>query len=314
MGKEKRKMVKENKILVTGGTGMVGRELQKIMPNAIYVGTKDCNLMNWSEVSALVKRHQPELIIHLAAVVGGIMDNLSDPTKYIIANTLMNTHILTAAHHYEVKKFIGMSSTCIYPDVMPIDSYPLKEECIHKGEPAKSNFGYAIAKRTMCATIDSIRNQYKCQYCYLIPCNLYGEYDNYDTSRSHFVAALIRKIYEAKKNNIDKIVLYGTGLPLRQFLFAADLAKVIREMILMNRYADLNVAPDETYSIDEIARTALHACDAEHLKIEYDTTKPDGQFRKDCSNKKLLNMMPDFNFTDLHTGLQETFIKYKPGF
>lgn len=304
-------MVKESKILVTGGTGMVGRELQKILPNAIYVGTKDCNLLNWREVVAMVKTHKPELIIHLAAIVGGITDNLTYPTQYIIANTIMNTHILAAAHEYDVKKFIGMASTCIYPDMLSSEYYPLKEEYIHKGEPAKSNFGYAIAKRTMCATIDAIRNQYKYQYCYLIPCNLYGEHDNYNPLKSHFVAALIRKIYEAKKNNEEKIVLYGSGRPLRQFLYAADLAKVIREMIMLNRYTDLNVAPDDVLTIDEIAKTALRACEAEDIKIEYDSSMPDGQFRKDCCNKKLKNLMPGLMFTELYDGIRETFNKYK---
>jgi GDP-L-fucose synthase len=142
----------------------------------------------------------------------------------------------------------------------------------------------------------------------LIPCNLYGEYDKYGEN-SHFVASLIKKIHNAKMLNQDKITLFGTGKPLRQFMHSNDLAKIIKKCIVDDIYDNFNVATEENISIDEIAKIALKSCNAEHIKIEYDITKPDGQYRKDVSINKLNSIISDFTPISLYDGIKNTYNK-----
>jgi GDP-L-fucose synthase len=162
-------------------------------------------------------------------------------------------------------------------------------------------FSYGYAKRCLGVQADSYNKQYDTKYNYLIPCNLFGQFDKYGDQNSHFVAALIKKIHRANFSGDDKIVLFGSGKPLRQFMYAGDLAHVIKYCIDNNITDSFNVATPEVYSIKEIAEIALKACDAEHLKIEFDSTKPDGQFRKDVSIEKMKEIMPDdFKITSLY--------------
>jgi GDP-L-fucose synthase len=296
--------MEQKKIVVTGGSGMVGRSLKKIMPDAIYLSSKDYDLTSEHEIEKMYKELQPDCVVHLAAKVGGIMDNINKPGEYFTDNVLMNTLLVEYARKYNVDRFIGILSTCIFPD--KVEEYPMKEEDMHLGPPTPTNFSYGYAKRSLAVQIDSYNKQYGTKYQYLTPCNLYGEYDKFGEN-SHFVAALIKKIHKAKVNGDDKIVLFGTGTPLRQFMYSGDLAEVIKYCIDNDIYDSMNVAIDENVSIDQIARMALKACNAEHIKIEYDSTKPDGQFRKDVSSDKLKGILPNFNPTPLEEGINKTY-------
>lgn len=296
----------KNKILVTGGSGMVGKSLKDIMPDAIYLSSKDFDLTKEFEVIRMYDMHKPTHVIHLAAKVGGIIDNIKYPANYFDENILMNTHLVKWAHEFKVKRFIGILSTCIYPD--KVDKYPMTEEMLHLGPPTPTNFSYGYSKRCLAVQIDAYNKQHNLNYNYLIPCNLYGEYDKYGDN-SHFVAALISKIINAKKNNEDHIKLFGSGKPMRQFMYSGDLARIIKYIIDNNCYESFNVATPENYSIDKIARIALKACDAEYLKIKYDSTKPDGQYRKDVSTQLMNKVIPDFQFTTLYDGIKNTYNK-----
>lgn len=293
-------------ILVTGGSGMVGKSLKELIPQASYISSKDCDLTNPIEVELLIKTHKPEVIIHLAAKVGGIIDNINKPAEYFDDNILMNTLLLKSAHKYGVERFIGILSTCIYPD--SVIKYPMSESMLHLGPPTPTNFSYGYAKRSLAVQIDAYNKQYGTKYQYLIPCNLYGEHDKYGDN-SHFVAALIKKIHNAKISGHDKMTLFGTGTPLRQFMHSNDLAMIIKKCLDDNIYENFNVATEENVSIDEIARIALKACDAEHIGIEYDSTKPDGQYRKDVSIDRLKNLIPDFSAISLYDGIKDTYSK-----
>jgi GDP-L-fucose synthase len=297
------------KILVTGGSGMLGRSLQEIMPDAFYASSENCDLTKQGEVRTMVREYAPDIIIHLAAVVSGIQDNIKRPVNHFEDNLLMNTFLIKAAKEFGVKRFIGMLSTCIYPDVAK--SYPLTEDQIHEGPPTQTNFGYGYAKRCMAVMIDQYNNQFGTKYSYLIPANLLGKYDKYSDDRSHYVGALIKKIYEAKIGGADHIELFGNGMPLRQFMLADDLAKIIKLCIENDVTESFNVSPDEVYTIKEIAKIALKACDAQHLKIIFDPTKPNGQMDKTASNKKLKSIFPDFNFTLLHDAIKKTYKEYE---
>ena len=184
----------------------------------------------------------------------------------------------------------------------------MKEEYLHDGPPTRTNFSYGIAKRGMSVHIDAMNKQHGTNYCYLTPCNLYGVHDKFD-GRSHFVAALIKKIYEAKRLGEDKIRLFGTGTPLRQFMNAKDFGRIIVSMVDNNINKSFNVATQENISIDTIARIALKSLDCEHMSIEYDSTKPDGQYRKDVDTTKFINLFPDFKFIKLEDGIREVFEK-----
>ena len=167
-----------DRILVTGGSGLVGKHLQDILPDAIYVSSKDYDLTDLQQVRDMMNKEKPTSVIHLAARVGGIVDNINYPVDYLEENVLMNTNVLKACHEFDVEKVIAILSTCVYPDV--VDIYPMKEEDLFNGPPTPTNFSYGFAKRCMAAHIDSYRKQYNKKWSYLIPCNLYGEYDKYE--------------------------------------------------------------------------------------------------------------------------------------
>jgi len=292
------------KILVTGGSGMVGRSLKKILPNATYISSKDYNLTSEVDVIKMFETHKPEVIIHLAAKVGGIIDNINKPAEYFDDNILMNTLLLKYSLKYNVNRFIGILSTCIYPDVM--ENYPMLESDLHLGPPTKTNFSYGYAKRALAVQIDAYNQQYGTKYQYLIPCNLYGKYDKYGDN-SHFIAALIKKIHNAKINNHNEITLFGDGTPLRQFMHSDDLAYIIKYCLENNIYSNMNVATSENLTINEMAQIALEACDAKYININYDITKPNGQYRKDVSIDILKNKIPMFNHIKLKEGIKKTY-------
>ena len=288
-------------IVVTGGSGLVGKHLQDILPEAIYVSSSAYDLTKMDEVKEMMIDFEPDAVIHLAARVGGIMDNMTYPVDYLEENILMNTNVLKACHEFDVDKVIAILSTCVYPDV--VDTYPMKEEDLFNGPPTPTNFSYGFAKRCMAAHVDTYRKQYNKKWSSLIPCNLYGEYDKYEEHHSHFVSALIKKIYEAE----DSIELWGTGKPLRQFMYGGDLARVIKYMIENDVVGDFNVAPEWVHSINDLATIGKNACKKENLVVNYDNTKPDGQFRKDVDSSKLLKVLQDFEFTSLEEGIKKVY-------
>jgi len=297
------------KIIVTGGSGLVGNYLKKILPNAVYLSSKDYDLTIQSEVKKMYETHEPDCVVHLAARVGGIFDNIHHPSEYFEQNILMNTFMVKYAQQYGVKKFIGILSSCIFPDV--VETYPMKEEDLHLGPPTKTNFSYGMAKRALAVQIDSCNEEYGTEYMYMSPCNLYGESDKDDENKSHFVTALIKKIYLANLNNENHIMLYGDGSPLRQFMRASDMAKIIKIVIEKDIKESFNIATKENISINDIAKIALKATDSEHLEIRYDKTKPNGQMRKDLSIEKFERLIPNYNFINLEDGIREYYKTYK---
>jgi len=292
------------RILITGGSGLVGRYLQDILPgpNTFYMSTKDGDLTDIQFVRWMISSYTPDVVIHLAAKVGGIKDNISNPVGYFEDNILMNTNILKVSHEYKVKRFIGVLSTCIYPD--KLENYPMKEEDMFLGPPTPTNFSYGYAKRSLAVQIDAYNQQYGTKYNYLIPCNLYGEFDNFeDENKMHFITALLHKIRNAKDN---KIGLLGTGKPLRQFMYAKDFAEIIKLVIDNDITESFNVAPDYNYSIKEMAEIAINSINP-LLKINFSNPELDGQYRKDVDNSKMRSLIPNFKFTPLEEGILRTY-------
>ena len=301
-------MNNENKILVTGGSGLVGKYLKKILPDATYISSKDYDLTTENGVQKMFLKHKPNIVIHLAARVGGIIDNIEHPAEYFTQNVLMNTLLVEYSRIFKVKKFIGILSTCIYPDIAK--KYPMDESMLHDGPPTITNFSYGYSKRSMGAQIDAYNKQYNLNYQYLIPSNLYGEEDKDDENKSHFLTSLIKKIHSSKKNKKDDITLFGNGTPLRQFMFAGDFAEIIKMTIDSGVNDSFNIATEENLSIKDMAEIALKVTNNQNIKINWDTTKPNGQFRKDVSIDKFKNLFPNFKFTSLSEGIKLVYNSY----
>jgi GDP-L-fucose synthase len=302
------------KILVTGGSGLLGNTLKSFLFDAVYVRSKEFDLTDQRNCRLLIDQEEPDWIIHGAAKVGGIFANETQPNSFYEDNILINTNMVRAARIAGVKRFTGIISTCAYPDNVPsfeneicLSAYPLKEDYLHQGPPSESNFGYGIAKRALATHIDLCNEEYGTKYNYLIPCNLYGPHDNYDLNTSHFVAALIRKIYEARKTK--KITLFGDGSPIRQFMLAKDLASIILRMITLDITDSFNVATPEVRSIKDITRIALQATGHTDYKVEW-TGANNGQYRKDVDISKFRNHFPDYVFDSLDFGIRYTFLEY----
>ena len=291
------------KLLVTGGTGLVGKYLQQFT-DGIFVNSSQYNLMYEKDAAQMFMDHQPDVVIHLAAKVGGIMDNIANPFQYYEDNLLMNTYMVKYARMYNVKKFVGVLSSCIFPDV--VDHYPMVEEDMHKDLPNANNFGYGYAKRVMGCHIDIARKQ-GLNYSYITPSNLYGEFEHGDISRKHFVGALLEKIHNAKQNGDKSITLFGDGTPLRQFTFAKDVAEILNMIVTYDIKENLNISTPSNFTIDFMAREALEAANAQHLQIIYDMSKPNGQMRKDIDTTKFKNIFPNYEFTSYVKGIKQTY-------
>ena len=295
------------KILVTGGTGLVGTYLKKILPEATYVSSKDYNLLDKKDVQRMFSDIKPRKIIHLAARVGGVHHNIQEPVKYFEENLLMNTFVLQESFLNKVESFLGMLSSCIYPN--DVKNYPIKEENLLEGAPHQDLFSYSYAKRCLAIQIDAYNKKYNTKYNYLIPCNLYGEYDKFDPIEGHFVGALIEKIINAKKSRSKSIEIFGDGTPYRQFMHARDLAQIIKMTILKNIFLSFNVAAEENYTIKKIVEIALEACNIQNLNIYFDKSKPNGQLRKDIDITNLKKLFPDFTPINLIDGIKEIYNK-----
>ena len=298
-------MYNEQDILITGAGGLVGSELNKLYPNAIKIYHKNFDLTKETDVQNLFQIYKPKCIIHCAGRVGGILDNLKHPALFFDDNILMNTLMVKYAYLNNVERFIGILSSCIFPDVS--SHYPLELNDLHKGAPTETNFSYGYSKRCLAVQIDAYNKEYGTKYNYLMPCNMYGEHDRYDMEKSHFIPMLLMKIKNAVKENKDHILLLGDGTPLRQFMHAEDLAKTIKYILDNNIYENINVAVDENYSIHEMATIALEATKNTHLKIVYSSGTPNGQFRKDICNKKLKELIPNITMISLKEGIERVY-------
>jgi GDP-L-fucose synthase len=292
------------KILITGGTGMVGSSFRKVNTehDLIFVGSKDYDLVSREQTEKMIQEIKPDSIVHLAAKVGGVKGNTDFVNDFFTQNIQMNTNILECSHQYGVKKVISFLSTCVYPNDV---RYPLTEDQIHNGPPHQSNFGYAYAKRMADIHSRTMRQQYGHDYICAIPNNLYGPNDNFDLNNGHVIPAIIRKIHEAKLNRVAP-VMWGSGSPLREFTYSDDIPKIL--LLLLEKYSapePINIGYCEEISIREVVNKICDIMDYDG-EIIWDTTKPEGQFRKPSSNKKFLQLCPQFEYTSFTDGLIQT--------
>jgi len=293
-------------VLVTGGTGFVGKRLQLKKPEWVYVSSKDYDLSSVEECVKMYKEVRPEAVVHLAGKVGGIKTNNENPADFYYLNTMINTNVVHQAYEHGVKRVLASLSTCVFPDV--VKNYPLKEEDLFSGPPSATNLSYGYAKRSLLIQINAYRKQYDLDYSTFCPSNIYGPEDNFDLYSSHFVPALIRKCVEIDENK--EIELWGDGKALRQQLYVDDLVGII-PLLLEQHHTNIPmiVAPSENLSILEMFEMLLKQI-GENIKVKFNKELP-GQYRKDGSNKKLLNLIGEYNFTPFEEGVRKTYEWYR---
>lgn len=288
------------KTLVTGGYGLVGSEFTG--PNYIPLSSSECDLRNRNEIDSILNKINFDSIIHCAGRVGGVGGNMSRKGEFFHDNIMMNTNVIESARVHGIKNLVAFLSTCIFPNQI---DYPLSENKIHLGPPHFSNDAYAYAKRMSDIQIRAYKEQYGLNYKSVIPTNIYGPNDNYDIQDGHVIPSLIHKCYLAKENDTP-LVIWGSGKPLREFIFSRDVAK-LTEWVLYdyNETEPIILSTSDEISIKEVVTIITEIMDF-NGEIIYDSTKPDGQFRKPSDNSKIKKYLPEFKFTPLYDGLKET--------
>ena len=282
-------MEKEAKIYVSGHRGMVGsaivRELNRLGHTNILTRTSsELDLRNQDDVASFYKKEKPDYVFVAAAKVGGIHANNVYRADFLYDNLMIQNNLIHGAYENKVKKLMFLGSSCIYPKLAP---QPLKEEYLLSGYLESTNEPYAIAKITGIKMCEAYRDQYGCNFISAMPTNLYGLNDNYHPENSHVLPALIRKFHEAKEQNASEVTIWGDGSPMREFLFADDLANALVYLMLnYNEKEFVNVGYGSDITIKELAETIARVVgfDGSHV---YDSTKPNGTPRKLMDSSRL---------------------------
>lgn len=301
-------MNKNTKIYIAGHNGMVGSAIWRTLSAKGYthlvgVSSKALDLRNQEAVKDYFAQEQPEVVIDAAARVGGILANNNYPYQFIMENMQIQNNLIDSALQAGIEKFIFLGSSCIYPKLAP---QPLKEDCLLSGDLEPTNEWYAIAKITGVKACQAIRKQFGKDYVSLMPTNLYGTHDNFDLNTSHVLPAMMRKFHEAKENDNAPVTLWGSGTPMREFLFVDDMAAAV-VFALENKLPDYlyNIGTGVDLTIKELAET-IQKITGHQGEIIWDSTKPDGTPRKlmDVSKMHELGWKHE---VDLEEGIQATY-------
>ena len=296
-------------ILITGSNGLVGQAfrnyLQELKLQSLYYcpTSGEVDLTDYQQTYRYFKQIKPEIVVHLAANVGGLFKNMNFKAEMFDKNLLMNFNVLKASHEVGVKKVISCLSTCIFPDKT---TYPINEKMLHDGPPHFSNDAYAYAKRMLDVQSRAYYEQYGDKFISIIPTNIYGEHDNYHLENAHVIPALIHKCYLAKQENKIFQVM-GTGKPLRQFIYAKDLAKLI--YWVLKNYDEiepliLSVPEKDEVSIGTVATRIAQEFGMEN-QMEF-VGGEDGQYQKTADNSKLMGLIGEFEFTPIEEGIKNS--------
>lgn len=303
---------KDKIIMVTGGAGFLGSQVvkklqEKDCQHLIIPRSKGYDLRDPQTTMSLLRDTQPDLIIHLAASVGGIEANRKNPGSFFYDNLAMGIHLMEAARQVNVEKFLTCGTICSYPKYTPV---PFKEEDLWEGYPEETNAPYGLAKKMLLVQGQAYRQQYNFNSIFLLPVNLYGPGDNFDLETSHVIPALIRKCIEAKEQGKDHISVWGSGKATREFLYVEDAAEAI--ILAANHYDGMepvNIGTGKEITIKELVEAIAHETGFKG-EIRWDTTKPDGQPRRCLDVQKAKNYFGFEAKVDLQTGLRKTIEWY----
>lgn len=280
----------QQRIVVTGGAGFLGRCVcAEMVRNSVGAGRifvprrAEYDLMQAEAVARMYADMRPDVVIHLAAEVGGIGANRANPARFLHANLAMGLHLIEGARQAGVRKFVMVGTVCSYPKYAPV---PLREEEFWNGYPEETNAPYGIAKKALLVMLQAYRAQYGLNGVYLIPVNLYGPGDDFDLQTSHVIPAMIRKFIEAKAAGRDEVVLWGTGTASREFLYVEDCARAI--VMAARDYdegAPVNVGTGREITIRDLAEK-IREIVGYRGRIAWDATKPDGQPRRSLDTSR----------------------------
>tara|TARA_Y100000310_G_scaffold245640_1_gene250645 strand:- start:227 stop:1177 length:951 start_codon:yes stop_codon:yes gene_type:complete len=298
--------MKYKNVIVTGGSGFVGRRLQKIRPEWKYISSCDYDLTDRNQVQDMFfKNPSIDAVVHLAGRVGGIKSNANNQAKFFYDNVMINTNVLHEAFKAGVSRVLSSLSSCAFPDI--VENYPFESNTIFSGPPAITNFSYGYAKRMLLVQSTAYRKQYDVNFSCFCPCNLYGPDDNFNSENSHFVPAMIKRLSTASDG--DELIFWGTGKPLRQQLYIDDLAMMIP--LLLERHntnEPIIVATDDNHSIREMIDICCREI-GKNVTIKFNNNL-DGQFRKDGSNVRMKIIAPEVNLTPFRDGVKKTYEWY----
>lgn len=306
-------MLTNKRITITGGNGFLGGHLIRKLEHSgcHYINIADLpeyNLTNLNDIRRMYESTKPDIVIHLAAKVGGIGFNQEKPAELFYDNLIMGTQLLHEAHLRHIEKFVALGTVCAYPKFTPV---PFKENDLWNGYPEETNAPYGLAKKMMLVQSQAYRLQYGFNSIFLLPVNLYGPGDNFDPRSSHVIPALIKKCFDAMDTHSDTLEVWGTGSATREFFYVEDAAEAIYLATLSyNKSEPINLGNGTEISIMNLTNIIADLCGFTG-KIVWDKSKPDGQPKRMLDTSKALR---EFGFsakTDIKTGLAKTIDWYR---
>ena len=300
----------DKRIVVTGGAGFLGTAVMKsllyrgVPRHQIYIPrSSEYNLVNEQDVIRMYRDYNPQIVIHLAAEVGGIGANMAQPGRFFYSNMAMGMHLVEHARLRGLEKFIHTGTVCAYPKHCPV---PFQEEDIWSGYPEETNAPYGVAKKALFVMLDGYQRQYGLKSSVVVPVNLYGPHDNFNPSSSHVIPALIKKCLDAKKEGRKEITCWGTGGATRQFLYVDDASEaIVRAAERVEQPQPINLGGGEEIAIRDLVQLIAEVCEFKGNVI-WDTSKPDGQPRRAISIVKARDLLEWQPKKDFRLGLSET--------
>ena len=302
---------KHKKILVTGANGFVGSNLVIELKNQGFTNlltptSKELNLINQNEVETYFEQNTPEIVLHIAGLVGGIAANKANPGQFFYNNAMVGINVMHFAYKYGAEKVVALAAGCGYPKEIPV---PFSEDDFWNGLPDMNSYGYSLAKKNLVVQGWAYKQQYGFNSTVLIPANLYGPYDNFHLENSHVVPALIRKFLAAKESNSPTVEVWGTGMATREFLFVDDTVRAIIDAMACDEVGPFNLGTGVETSIKELNETIAKLIGYEG-DIVWDTNRPDGQPKRFYDMTKFKETFGYVPNTSLEDGLRETIEWY----